>query len=269
MISIKALEKAFGKNEVLKGIDLELTAPGKITAVLGPNGSGKTTLIKSLLGMVLPDKGEIRMMGQPVRGQWQYRAQINYLPQIARFPENLSVQELIRMIRDIRGAGAEDESLIRHFGLEPYLDKRLANLSGGTRQKVNLTLTFMYDSPLVILDEPTSGLDPVAMIQLRNLIQKEKEAGKMILITTHIMSFVEEMADEVVFLLEGKIYFRGSLQMLKEEYGGSSVEQAIAAILDGPKPMSPNNRSSQNHGIKKSPYRSIITSPHQITNSHA
>lgn len=252
MITITALEKAFGKNEVLKGIDLELTVPGKITAVLGPNGSGKTTLIKSLLGMVLPDKGEIRMLGQLVRGQWKYRSQINYLPQIARFPENLSVQELIRMIRDIRGDGADDESLIRHFGLEPYLDKRLANLSGGTRQKVNLTLAFMYDSQLLILDEPTSGLDPVAMIQLRDLIRKEKEARKMILITTHIMSFVEEIADEVVFLLEGKIYFRGSLQTLKEAYGGSSVEQSIAAILNGRKPLPPSITASQHYNITAS-----------------
>lgn len=269
MITITDLKKSFGKNEVLKGIDLELNAPGKITAILGPNGSGKTTLIKSLLGMVLPDDGEIRMMGEPVRGQWEYRSQINYLPQIARFPENLSVQELIRMIRDIRGEGADDESLIRHFGLEPYLDKRLTNLSGGTRQKVNLTLAFMYDSPLVILDEPTSGLDPVAMIQLRNLIRKEKKAGKMILITTHIMSFVEEMADEIVFLLEGKIYFRGSLQLLKEAYGGSSVEQAIAAILDGPKPPSSNIKPSHSPNLNSPQHRSIIASQHQTINSHA
>ncbi|MEZ4900236.1 MAG: ABC transporter ATP-binding protein [Saprospiraceae bacterium] len=249
MIVIKALEKAFGKNETLKGIDLELNAPGRITAILGPNGSGKTTLIKALLGMVLPDKGEIRVLGDPVRGRWKYRSHINYLPQIARFPENLSVQELILMIRDIRGGEADDIRLIRHFGLEAYLDKRLANLSGGTRQKVNLTLAFMYDSPLVILDEPTSGLDPVAMIQLRALIQREKQKGKIILITTHIMSFVEEIADEIVFLLEGRIYFRGSLQMLKETYGGSSVEQAIATILNGSAIQTPDTLSPQHHQI--------------------
>lgn len=258
MITITNLKKAFGKNEVLKGLDLDIESPGKITAVLGPNGSGKTTLIKSLLGMVLPDEGEIRVLGKPVGKQWQYRSQINYLPQIARFPENLTVAELIGMIRDIRGEGADADTLISHFSLEPYLDKRLANLSGGTRQKVNLTLALMYDSPLVILDEPTSGLDPVAMLQLRNLIRKEKAAGKMILITTHIMSFVEEMADEVVFLLEGKIYFRGTLQSLKETYGSSSVEEAIAGLLQKNTPtIEPSN-----HRAVRSFRPQIIVSNH-------
>jgi Cu-processing system ATP-binding protein len=219
--------------------------------------------------MVLPDKGEIRMMGQAIRGQWAYRSQINYLPQIARFPENLSVQELIHMIRDIRGGQADDAALIRHFGLEPYLDKRLAHLSGGTRQKVNLTLAFMYDCPLVILDEPTSGLDPIAMIQLRALIQAEKEKGKMILITTHIMSFVEEIADEIVFLLEGRIYFRGSLQTLKETYGGASVEQAIAAILNGATLPAPDVISAQQTYNKLSQHHRIAASQNRTINSHA
>lgn len=233
MISIKQLEKAFGKTEVLKGVDLELRDTGKTTAILGPNGSGKTTLIKCILGMVLPDAGEVRLLGQSVRGQWQYRSEIDYLPQIARFPENLSVREVIAFIKDIRGAGAQDEDLIRFFELTPFLDKRLSNLSGGTRQKVNLVLAFMYDSPLLILDEPTSGLDPVAMIKLRELIQREKDRNKMILITTHIMSFVEEMADEIIFLLEGKVYFRGSIEALKQQYRETSVERAIACILNG------------------------------------
>lgn len=244
MITITALKKAFGRQEVLKGIDLELQLPGKITAILGPNGSGKTTLIKTLLGMVLPDTGEIRVDGVSVKGQWQYRSQISYLPQIARFPENLSVQELIHMIRDIRGGETSDEALVAHFGLGPHRHKRLANLSGGTRQKVNLTLAFMYDSPVIILDEPTSGLDPVAMMQLRELIHQQKESGKMILITTHIMTFVEEMADEILFLLEGTIYFRGSPQALKDQYGAASVEEAIAGLLRARQPQTLANVSS-------------------------
>jgi Cu-processing system ATP-binding protein len=254
MITITNLKKAFGKNEVLKGIDLTLDTPGKITAVLGPNGSGKTTLIKCLLGMVLPDEGEIAVLGDSVRGQWKYRSGINYLPQIARFPENLSVRELIDLIRDIRGGEPDDRDLIHHFELEPYLHKRLGNLSGGTRQKVNLTLAFMYDSPLMILDEPTSGLDPVAMIQLRALIQQEKERGKMILITTHIMSFVEEMADEIIFLLEGKIYFRGSLEDLKIQCGESNLEKAIAKILAG------DYSRSQSPGVPASKLIDVSTS---------
>ncbi|MCO6476252.1 MAG: ABC transporter ATP-binding protein [Phaeodactylibacter sp.] len=230
MITIEKLKKSFGSQEVLKGINLEFQRPG-ITAILGPNGSGKTTLIKSILGMVLPDKGRIRVGGEDVKGGWAYRRQIDYLPQIARFPENLTVQELIRMIRDLRGGRPDAEHLIRRFGLGPFLGKRLGNLSGGTRQKANIVLALMYDSPVLILDEPTSGLDPVAMLRLKELLRQEKEKGKHIIVTTHIMGFVEEMADEVVFLLEGHIHFQGGLQELKEKYGANSLELAIARIL--------------------------------------
>lgn len=230
MIAIENLQKSFGKQKVLKGINLEFKRPG-ITAILGPNGSGKTTLIKSILGMALPDKGCIRFQGEDISGSWAYRRQIDYLPQIARFPENLAVKELLRMIQDLRGGQPDAERLIGLFALQPYLDSRLAALSGGTRQKVNIVLAMMYDSPVLILDEPTSGLDPVAMLHLKELLRQEKEKGKHILITTHIMSFVEEMAGEVVFLLEGRIHFQGGLQELKEKYDATSLERAIARIL--------------------------------------
>ena len=230
MIELNNLHKSFGKNKVLKGINLSFNQPG-ITAVLGPNGSGKTTLIKCILGMVIPDKGDILVGNENIKGKWTYRNQIDYLPQIARFPENLTVKELLRMVKDLRNQEASDMRLIDLFDLHSFLDKRLGNLSGGTRQKVNLVLAFMYDSPLIILDEPTSGLDPVAMLRLKDLIWSEKEKGKTILITTHIMSFVEEMADNIVFLLEGKIHFKGSLLEIKERYAGHTLEEAIANIL--------------------------------------
>jgi Cu-processing system ATP-binding protein len=245
MIAIKDLHKSFGQQKVLNGIDLSFDEPGKITAVLGPNGSGKTTLIKCILGMVLPNSGEIRFDGQTIKGEWSYRNRIDYLPQIARFPENLSVRELIDLIKDLRGGQADDERLIDLFGLAPFLEKRLVHLSGGTKQKVNLCLAFMHDSPVLIMDEPTSGLDPLAMQGLRSLILREKERGKTILITTHIMSFVEEIADEIVFLLEGQIYFRGTLTHLKTTYGESSVEKAIAKILRGDSPAKINGKVTE------------------------
>lgn len=237
MLTIQNLHKSFGKNQVLNGIDLNFDKSG-ITAVLGPNGSGKTTLIKCTLGMVIPDSGMICFEGQDVSRQWAYREHINYLPQIARFPENLTGHELLALVKDLRKSEANDQELIEMFDLEPHLGKRLVNLSGGTRQKINLVLAFMYDNPLIILDEPTAGLDPVALIRLKELILREKQGGKTILITTHIMSFVEEMADDVVFLLEGKIYFKGSLSELLKQQGDVSLEQAIAHILEGEKEFS-------------------------------
>jgi len=230
MIKIKDLHKKFGKNEVLSGLNLEI-GEGGIFAVLGPNGSGKTTLIKCLLGMVIPNKGSISVMGENVKNGSNYRHKIDYLPQIANFPNNLKVKELITMIKDLRGNVDLDLELISLFKLEPFLDKKLGNLSGGTKQKVNLVLTFMFNSPLVILDEPTSGLDPISLLRLKKLIQAEKAKGKTISITSHIMSFVEEISDEIVFLLEGKIYFKGSISELKEKTNQPDFEHAIASIL--------------------------------------
>jgi len=231
MIEIDNLHKKFGKNEVLKGIDLTIDNGG-IFAVLGPNGSGKTTLIKSILGMIVPNSGIIKLNGTSIKKSWEYRNDIDYLPQIANFPGNLTVKELITMIKDLRSSKqVDDERLIELFKLQPFLDKKLNNLSGGTKQKVNLVLTFMFDSPLVILDEPTTGLDPISHIRLKELITAEKEKGKTILITSHIMSFVEEIADEIVFLLEGKIYFRGSIPELKTKTEQPDFEHAIASML--------------------------------------
>ncbi len=230
MIEFIDLYKKFGKVEVLKGIDLKINQGG-IFAILGPNGSGKTTLIKSVLGMVIPDRGDIKMENETILGKWIHRNEINYMSQIADFPNNLSVSELINMIKNLRPKPAGDDKLIKLFGLEPFLDKKLGHLSGGTKQKVNIVLTFMFESKIIILDEPTTGLDPVSLIHLTEIIQEEKEKGKTILITSHIMSFVEEIADEIVFLLEGKIYFRGTLSTLKQQTNQQNLGRAIAQLL--------------------------------------
>lgn len=230
MVSIHNLYKRFGTNVVLDGIDLDINKGG-IFAILGPNGSGKTTLIKSILGMVIPNKGTISVLGQNIRKSSDYRKDIDYLPQIANFPNNLKVKELITMIKDLRGNGDKDKELIELFKLEQFLNKKLGNLSGGTKQKVNIVLAFMFNSPLIILDEPTSGLDPISLIGLKKLIQDEKNKGKTILLTSHIMSFVEEVSDEIVFLLEGEIYFKGTIEALKEKTKQTNFEHAIASIL--------------------------------------
>lgn len=232
MINISHLNKSFGKLEVLKDITLDI-AGGKITAVLGPNGSGKTTLIKSILGMVIPDKGDISIQGTAVGGDWRYRSMISYMPQISAFPENLTINDLIRLLIRIRGEKGDAGHFIRMFELENYLNKRVKHLSGGTRQKANVMLACMFDCPLIIMDEPTSGLDPVTLLRLKTYIKEQRLQGKTILFTTHIMSLVEELADEIVFLLEGRIYYQGSPRALKEQSNSNNLEEAIAAILQG------------------------------------
>ena len=234
MIEFKDVHKKYGKLEVLKGVSFTIK-DGGIIAILGPNGSGKTTSMKSFLGMVVPTKGDILFNGKSIKNQWAYREQLSYLPQIANFPNNLKVKELIAMIKNIKKLPCKDQELIELFGLQKHLNKSLGNLSGGTKQKVNLVLTFMVDVPYLVLDEPTSGLDPIAILALKKLILREKEKGKTILITSHILSFIEELSDEILFILEGNIYFRGTPQELLTTTDKENFQEAIAELLKNEK----------------------------------
>ena len=223
IIQIANLYKSFGKTKVLQGIDLNFEA-SKISVVLGPNGSGKTTLIKSILGMVIPESGSIKVMGTEIQNQWAYRENISYLPQIANFPANLTVQELVNMITDLRGKAAHEESdLINDFGLGPFMKIRLTNLSGGTKQKVNILLAFMYDSPIMMLDEPTNGLDPQGIAEIRELIIEIANGGKTIIIASHLLDEVQKVCSHFCVLQRGKLIYNG----LVEDVGKGAVSLEV------------------------------------------
>lgn len=231
MITIRDLHKSFGSLQVLTGVNLSIEA-GKITAILGPNGSGKTTLIKSVLGLVKPDAGEIRLGDQVLNGDYRYREAIGYMPQTGRYPDNLSMVDVMAMLQDLRG-GVEriENSLTEQFTLGKEMNKPLGTLSGGTRQKVSAVLAMLFDPRILILDEPTSGLDPVASSILKDALSAQRAAGKTIVFTSHIMSEVEELADAVVFLLDGKIQFHGPPQDILQNTGESNLERGIARIM--------------------------------------
>jgi Cu-processing system ATP-binding protein len=233
MIEISRLTKRFGRAEVLRGVDLRI-ARGRVIGIVGPNGAGKTTLIKMLLGLVRPDGGEIRIDGTAIqRGEDDsYRSRIGYMPQIARFPENLTAAELFAMLRDLRGTFREcDEELITRLGLESQLDKPLRVLSGGTRQKVNACLAFLFRPDLLILDEPTAGLDPLSSAILKDKIFTARSEGATVIITSHIMSELEELCDDVAFLLDGVVRYMGSVRELTKMTHQANLERAIAALM--------------------------------------
>lgn len=231
MITINKLQKNFGKLEVLRSIDLEISK-GEVTALVGPNGSGKTTIIKSILGLVKPGSGSIIIKNETINGDCSYRKNIGYMPQLARYPDNLTVYEVIKMIKDLRNVIAEVENnLIKKFGLNSELKKPIRTLSGGTRQKLSAVITFMFDPEILILDEPTASLDPLSSSILKELIRTEKQKGKTIILTSHIMSEVEELADEIIFLLDGRIHYKGKVTSLLKDKDELKLEKAVARII--------------------------------------
>jgi Cu-processing system ATP-binding protein len=231
VIRVSGLRKRFGRLTVLDGLDLEIES-GRVTAILGPNGAGKTTLIKSILGLVHPDSGEIEVGGVRLNGDAGYRADIGYMPQTARYPENLTVREILEMIRDLRGASGEvDEELVEVFDLESQMEKQFRTLSGGNRQRVSAAVAFLFRPSLLFLDEPTAGLDPVASSTLKDRILRERAAGRTIVLTSHVMSEVEELADTVVYLLDGRVYFEEAVDSLLERTGEPTLERAMARVM--------------------------------------
>lgn len=232
MIIASNVSKRFGKLTALDNVSLTCSS-GQAISLIGPNGSGKTTFIKCLLGMVVADSGFITFNEHNIAHNWKYREHIGYMPQIGRFPENMTIAQVLDMMKDIRksGNGKLDEELIVSFGLEDMYRKRMRTLSGGTRQKVSAALGFLFNPDVLILDEPTAGLDPVATEILKEKIRKEKEKGKLVLITSHILSDLDDLVTEVIYLQEGSLQFHKSIEQLREDTGEEKLARAIARVM--------------------------------------
>jgi Cu-processing system ATP-binding protein len=231
MIKIKGLNKRFKKLHALIDIDAAFQE-GQAIALIGPNGSGKTTLIKSVLGLVKPDSGNIYFNNESINEGVEYRKEIGYMPQIGRYPDNMKIGQLFNMLKNLRGnCKKTDEELYYKFRLDTILDKPMRVLSGGTRQKVSAALAFLFDPAVLILDEPTAGLDPLASEILKAKILSEKEKGKLILITSHILSDLEELTTDIMYMQEGRLIFFKSLMQLQEETGEGKLGKAIARVM--------------------------------------
>lgn len=232
MISIRNLEKSYGHLKVIHDLSLDV-GQGRITAVLGPNAAGKTTLIKCVLGLATPDSGAISVGGQDVSTDFEYRKAIGYMPQKATFPDNLTAREVIRFLQNLRTAERDyDTALLHDFDLESDLDKSLRNLSGGTRQKISASIAFLFEPKLLILDEPTAGLDPRSSSMLKDRILQFRSDGGTVVLTSHIMSEVDELADHVVYLNGGRIAFEGEPREMRERTGTDRLERAIARMME-------------------------------------
>jgi Cu-processing system ATP-binding protein len=232
MITIEHITKKFKKLHALDDVSASFRK-GQVVSLIGPNGSGKTTLIKSILGIVQPDCGDIYFDKKSITNQVAYRDQIGYMPQIGRYPDNMNIGQVIGMIKNIRNHGNRktDEELMEAYNMHQLMNKSMRSLSGGTRQKVSAVLAFLFDPEVLILDEPTAGLDPLASEALKEKIIREKEKGKLILITSHILSDLDELTTDVMYLQDGKMRLYQPIGKLKELTGETRLGRAIASVM--------------------------------------
>lgn len=230
MIDIKELNMSYGKSGALNNINLNLER-GQVVALMGPNGSGKSTLLKSILGLVIPQKGKIVVNETDIENNYLYRNSIGYMPQLVNYPENLKVKELFNILKDIRSGITEiDEELLEKFRIHEIYDKFFGQLSGGFKQRVAASIAFLFVPDILILDEPTASLDPLSTEIMKSKILETKKENKLIIISSHIISEMDELADRIVYLLDGSIKLNMNVKEIKNG-SGERLGKAITRVL--------------------------------------
>ena len=228
-ITVAGLRKSYGKTVALDGLDLSV-AEGEVHGFLGPNGSGKTTTIRILLGLLRADGGTARLLGgDPWAEATALHRRLAYVPGDVTLWPNFSGGEVIDLLGRLRGSidPVRRDRLIERFELDPR--KKASSYSKGNRQKVALISALASDVELLLLDEPTSGLDPLMEAAFRTCVQEERQAGRTVLLSSHILSEVEALCDRVTIIRAGRAVESGSLSDLRH-----LTRTSIAAELAGP-----------------------------------
>jgi Cu-processing system ATP-binding protein len=231
MIEITNLFKTYGKIIALHDVSLHFKR-GQCVALIGPNGSGKTTLMKAILQMVKPDSGSILVDGQSVASGNGYRQKIGYLPQLSRFPDHMRVAQLFSLVAGIRKDHERiDAELYERLGIDGYAKRTLGGLSEGMRQRVNACLAFYFDPEVLILDEPTASLDPMSSEIFRKKIADAVKKNRLVLISSHILSDLDDLATDVAYLMNGRLLFYKDLKSLKTETGEHRLNSIVPRLL--------------------------------------
>lgn len=223
-LEVKGLKKSFSGNEVLHGISFSVES-GKALGLLGRNGAGKTTTIRILMDVFKADCGEILIDGKKFEPK---KYQIGYLPEERGLYPKKKVTEQIVYLAQLRGVSAKDakESTkvwLKKLGIEEYANKTLDSLSKGNQQKVQLAQTLVCDPEIVILDEPFSGLDPVNAQILKDTVRELISQNKLVIFSSHQMSYVEEFCEDIAIVNKGEIVLSGNLKEIKKEFGNNRL----------------------------------------------
>ncbi len=218
VLEIQGLTKRYGIKPVLKGIDLTLSG-GKIVGLLGPNGVGKTTLIKIISGLLTPSEGSVTVAGRPIGAE--SKALVSYLPERTYLADWMRVGDAVELFADFYADFDPNRAMEMLERLHVNPEERFKTLSKGTREKVQLVLVMSRKALLYVLDEPIGGVDPAARDYILSTILTNYNENGTILISTHLISDVESVLDEVVFLKDGQIFLHDTVDHIREEQGKS------------------------------------------------
>jgi ABC-2 type transport system ATP-binding protein len=237
-IAIRNISKTFGTHRAVDDVSLDVPM-GSIYGFIGPNGSGKTTTIRMIMNIILPDHGEITVMGH--RGSGAARDDVSYLPEERGLYKQMPVRRLLRYYGRLKGRRAADldpviTTWLDRLGLAGWADKRIDTLSKGMAQKVQFIAAVVSQPKLLILDEPFSGLDPVNAETLRDAVLDLRRQGTTIVFSTHDMGAAEKICDRIFMIFKGRKVLDGSLESIQKEYGHDTVRLRLgngAAALSG------------------------------------
>ena len=219
ILELKNIDKSFGEKEVLKGVSFTAEG-GKAFGLLGRNGAGKTTSIRILMNVFPANGGEVLIDGKPIDYD---KIGIGYLPEErGLYPKKLIIDQLV-YFAELKGMSAKDavkavDYWLGRLGMSEYRNKRLDTLSKGNQQKIQLITALAHDPDIVILDEPFSGLDPVNAMLLKDVVKEQIAKGKIVLFSSHQMSYIEEFCDSIAIINAGKVAISGDLHEIKRTY---------------------------------------------------
>ena len=227
-VEVRGLFKSYDGKPALRGLDLRIEA-GTTVALIGPNGAGKSSFVEILMGLRLPDSGQVRVLGHDVlKDPRGHLARIGVQLQDANLFKLLTVREYLHFFARLYPTHADLDQLATEFALDEMLDKRVSKLSGGQKQRVALAPALVNDPELVILDEPTTGLDPIARREFWSLIRRQSQRGRTVLFTTHYMDEARELAHQVLMISAGRVVAEGTPQQLIERAGNTTLDDAYA-----------------------------------------
>jgi ABC-2 type transport system ATP-binding protein len=219
VLELKNIDKSFGENQVLRGVSFKAEG-GRAFGLLGRNGAGKTTSIRILMGVFPANGGEVLVDGKPINYD---KVGIGYLPEErGLYPKKIIIDQLV-YFAELKGMNAKDavksvDLWLERLGMTEHRNKRLDTLSKGNQQKIQLITALAHDPDIVILDEPFSGLDPVNALLLKDVVREQIAKGKIVLFSSHQMSYIEEFCDSIAIINAGKVVISGDLHEIKRAY---------------------------------------------------